>query len=58
MAENGGEIRIGDRVRITDKDVTGEVINVREFDGRKTFVVQTEKGNQVVVGQRQIERIE
>ena len=51
------EVTIGDRVMITEKNLTGEVVGVREFDGRKTFVIDTEKGSRVVVGQRQVQKL-
>ncbi len=62
--QNGGNvstdasINVGDRVRLLDKDMTGEVVDVREFGGKKTYVVHTEKGNRVVVGARQISKEE
>lgn len=52
------DLAIGDRVLLKDKNMSGEVIEVREFDGRRTFVVHTEKGNRIVVGARQIEKLD
>ncbi len=51
------DIQVGDQVKITDKDLKGEVVDVREFGGKHTYVVHTEKGNRVVVGRRQVEKI-
>ena len=58
--EETGEdsIRVGDRVLVLDKNVAGEVISIREFGGRTTFVIFTETGNQIVVGKRQISKID
>ncbi len=50
-------IETGDRVFLMDKDMSGEVIQVREFDGKKTYVVNTEKGNRIVVGQKQVNKL-
>lgn len=52
------DIQVGDQVMIVDKNMTAEVVDVREFGGRKTYVVHTEKGTRVVVGQRQIEKLD
>ncbi len=58
MADQAGtDIQVGDQVMITDKNLKGEVVDVREFGGKHTFVVHTEKGSRVVVGRRQLEKV-
>lgn len=60
--ENVGNIQqaeyaIGDRVTVVDRNLSGEIVDVREFGGKKTYVVHTEKGNRVVVGARQLAKV-
>ena len=50
-------IAVGDQVILSQQNITGEVVSVREFDGKKTYVVHTNNGKHLVVGARQIVKV-
>ena len=50
-------IAVGDQVVLSQQNITGEVVTVREFNGKTTYVVHTDNGKNVVVGLRQIAKI-
>ena len=47
-------ISVGDQVILSQQNMTGEVVTVREFNGKTTYVVRTDNEKNVVVGMRQI----
>jgi len=50
-------IAVGDQVMLSQQNITAEVVSVREFDGKTTYVVHTNNGKRLVVGARQIIKI-
>ena len=50
-------IAVGDQVMLSQQNITAEVVSVREFDGKTTYVVHTNNGKRFVVGARQIVKI-
>jgi hypothetical protein len=65
MIANREEIAVGDRVWIIDsmfareRDViSAEVIDTRRILGEQTYLIQTEMGDQKLVGANQIRQVE
>jgi len=54
---NSETFAIGDQVMINHQNVLAEIIDVRQFDGRTTYVVHTKTGKRMVVGLRQLTRV-
>jgi hypothetical protein len=50
-------IAVGDQVILSEQNLTGEVVTVREFNGKTTYVVHTNNGKNLVVGLRQIAKV-
>jgi hypothetical protein len=65
MIANREEIAVGDRVWIIDSMFAGErdvisaeVIGIRRILGEQTYLIQTELGDQKLVGANQIGQVE
>ena len=65
MIANRDDIAVGDRVWIIDQMLAGEhgvisaeVISTRRIPGEQTYLIETERGEQKLVGANQISQVE